>query len=145
MSFLFGILAITLVANQVATGLALTIFGTGLSAFVGASYVGVGIEGITAWEIPLLSDIPLLGQVLFSQDPLVYLSWVIFALVYLCFRSTRTGLTVRAVGENPEAANALGMSVFTVRYLAVLFGGSDGRFGGRLSLAVLYADVEPKE
>lgn len=136
MSFLFGILAITLVANQVATGLALTIFGTGLSAFLGTSYVGVGIEGITAWSIPLLSDIPVLGQVLFSQDPLVYLSWMICALVYLCFRSTRTGLTVRAVGENPEAANALGMSVFTVRYLAVLFGGAmAGLAGAYLSLS----------
>jgi len=136
MALLFGFLAITLVSNQVATGLALTIFGTGLSAFLGASYVGIGIEGITAWEVPLLSDIPALGKILFSHDPLVYLSWVIFALIYWCFRSTRVGLTVRAVGENPEAANALGMSVFKVRFAAVLFGGAmAGLAGGYLSLA----------
>lgn len=136
MSLLFGFLAITLVSNQVATGLALTIFGTGLSAFLGASYVGIGIEGIAAWEIPLLSDIPAIGKILFSHDPLVYLSWVLLALVYWCFKSTRVGLTVKAVGENPEAANALGMSVFTVRYLAVMFGGAmAGLAGGYLSLA----------
>lgn len=136
MALLFGFLAIILVSNQVATGLALTIFGTGLSAFLGASYVGIGIEGITAWEVPLLSDIPALGKILFSHDPLVYLSWVIFALIYWCFRSTRVGLTVRAVGENPEAANALGMSVFKVRFAAVLFGGAmAGLAGGYLSLA----------
>lgn len=136
MSLLFGFLAITLVSNQVATGLALTIFGTGLSAFLGAAYVGIGIEGISAWEIPVLSEIPAIGKILFSHDPLVYLSWILFALVFWCFRSTRVGLTVRAVGENPEAANALGMSVFTVRYLAVMFGGAmAGLAGGYLSLA----------
>lgn len=136
MSLLFGFLAITLVSNQVATGLALTIFGTGLSAFLGASYVGIGIEGIAAWEIPLLSELPAIGKILFSHDPLVYLSWILLALVYWCFKSSRVGLTVKAVGENPEAANALGMSVFTVRYLAVMFGGAmAGLAGGYLSLA----------
>lgn len=136
MSLLFGFLAITLVSNQVATGLALTIFGTGLSAFLGASYVGIGIEGIAAWEIPVLSELPAIGKILFSHDPLVYLSWILLALVYWCFKSSRVGLTVKAVGENPEAANALGMSVFTVRYLAVMFGGAmAGLAGGYLSLA----------
>jgi simple sugar transport system permease protein len=136
MSVLFGFLAISLVANQVATGLALTIFGTGLSAFMGASYVGVGIEGIEAWTVPLLSDIPVIGKILFSHDPLVYLSWALFGLIYWLFKSTRVGLTVRSVGENPEAANAIGMSVFKVRYAAVLFGGAmAGLAGGYLSLA----------
>ncbi len=136
MSLLFGFLAISLVSNQVATGLALTIFGTGLSAFLGAGYVGFAIEGIAAWEIPLLSDIPMLGKILFSHDPLVYLSWFIFLAVYFCFKRTRLGLTIRSVGENPEAANAIGMSVFKVRYGAVLFGGAmAGLAGGYLSLA----------
>ncbi|MFT6905176.1 MAG: ABC-type uncharacterized transport system permease subunit [Oleiphilaceae bacterium] len=136
MAFLFGFLAISLVANQVATGLALTIFGTGLSAFIGSSYVGMGIEGIPVWEIPLLSELPVIGKILFSHDPLVYLSWVIFGLLYWCFRRTRLGLTIRSVGENPEAANAIGMSVFKVRYSAVLFGGAmAGLAGGYLSLS----------
>ncbi len=136
MSLLFGVLAISLVSNQVATGLALTIFGTGLSAFVGASYVGQGIEGITPWIVPVLSDIPLVGKALFAQDPLVYLSWVLFIGVYLFFKKSRGGLVVRAVGENPEAANAVGMKVTRVRYAAVLFGGAmSGLAGGYLSLA----------
>ena len=136
MSLLFGFLAISLVSNQVATGLALTIFGTGLSAFIGAGYVGVGIEGIEAWTIPLLSDIPIIGKIFFSHDPLVYLSWLLFGLVFWVFKSTRLGLTIRSVGENPEAANAIGMSVFKVRYAAVMFGGAmAGLAGGYLSLA----------
>ncbi len=136
MSLLFGFLAISLVANQVATGLALTIFGIGLSAFLGTEYVGVGIEGISQLEIPLLSSLPVIGKVLFSHDPLVYLSWGIFAALYFCFRRTRLGLTIRAVGENPESANAIGMRVMLVRYGAVLFGGAmAGLAGGYLSLA----------
>lgn len=135
-SLLFGFLAISLVTNQVATGLALTIFGIGLSAFIGAGYVGMAIEGITPWEIPLLSDLPVIGKILFSHDPLVYLSWILFGLIFWCFRSTRIGLTVRAVGENPEAANAIGIPVMKVRYGAVLFGGAmAGLAGGYLSLA----------
>lgn len=136
MSALFGFLAISLVSNQVATGLALTIFGIGLSAFLGSNYVGMGLEGIAAWEIPLLSDIPVIGKIFFSHDPLVYLSWVIFAVLFWVFKRSRIGLTVRAVGENPEAANATGISVMKVRYGAVLFGGAmAGLAGGYLSLA----------
>lgn len=136
MALLFGILAISLVSNQVASGLALTIFGTGLSAFLGTAYVGQGIEGISAWQVPWLSELPWLGKILFSHDPLVYVSWLLCAGVYVCFRSSRLGLTIRAVGENPDAANAIGVSVFKVRYAAVLFGGGmAGLAGGYLSLA----------
>lgn len=136
MSVLFGFLSITLVSNQVATGLALTIFGGGLSAFIGSSYVGMGIDGIEPMAIPLLSDIPVLGKMLFQQDPLVYLSFALFALVYWVFKGTRLGLNIRAVGENPEAANAMGINVHGVRYMCVLFGGAmAGLAGGYLSLA----------
>ena len=135
MSVLFAFLAVTLVSNQVATGLALTIFGTGLSGFLGAGYVGMAIDGISPFPIPFLSDIPFIGKVLFSHDPLVYLSWVMFALIFWCFRSTRLGLTIRAVGENPEAANAIGIPVMKVRYGAILFGGAmAGLAGAYLSL-----------
>ncbi len=136
MSGLFALLAVTLVANQVATGLALTIFGIGLSAFLGTDYVGMGIDGIGPWELPLLSDIPIIGKVLFSHDPLVYLSWILFVVIYWTFRKTRVGLIIRAVGENPESANAIGMPVMKVRYAAVLFGGlMTGLAGGYLSLS----------
>ena len=136
MSGLFGLLAITLVANQVATGLALTIFGIGLSAFLGTNYVGMGIDGIGPLLLPLLSDIPLIGKVLFSHDPIVYISWICFAAIYWMFRKSRAGLVIRAVGENPESANAIGMPVMKVRYAAVLFGGMmTGLAGGYLSLS----------
>ncbi|APR68385.1 MAG: ABC transporter permease [Thalassolituus sp.] len=135
MALLFGWLSITLATNQIATGLALTIFGGGLSAFIGASYVGIGLEGIQSIYIPVLSDIPVIGRVLFQHDPLVYLSFVLFLAIYWVFRSTRLGLSIRAVGENPEAANAIGIPVQTIRYGAVLFGGAmTGMAGAYLSL-----------
>lgn len=136
MALLFGFLSISLLSNQVATGLALTIFGGGLSAFLGSSYVGMGIDGIEPFAIPLLSDIPVIGKIIFQQDPLVYLSFILFGLVYWVFNSTRLGLTIRAVGENPEAANAMGMNVHGIRYMCVIFGGAmAGLAGGYLSLA----------
>ncbi|MGD8176358.1 ABC transporter permease [Marinimicrobium sp. ARAG 43.8] len=135
-SLIFAFVALSLISNQVATGLALTIFGTGLSAFVGADYVGQSISGLGRLPIPLLSDIPLIGPALFGQDALVYLSFVLFALVFWVFRSTRLGLIVRAVGENPEVAHALGYKVLLVRYATVVFGGAmAGLAGAYLSLA----------
>ena len=136
MSMLFALMAVTLAANQYAAGLALTIFGTGLSAFIGSSYVGQSISGFPKIAIPYLSDIPVLGPVLFRQDLLVYLSLVLFVLVFTFLRYTRGGLILRAVGESPEAANANGMRVLAVRYLAVAFGGGmAGLAGAYLSLA----------
>ncbi|MBT00572.1 MAG: ABC transporter permease [Oceanospirillaceae bacterium] len=136
MSLLFGFIALGLNANQVATGLALTIFGTGLSAFIGAGFVGKPIDGLEPIALPLLSDIPLLGKMLFSQDLVVYLSFFLFAAVYWFFRSSRPGLVVKAVGENPHAANAIGLPVMRTRYLAVMFGGAmAGLAGGYLSIA----------
>jgi ABC-type uncharacterized transport system permease subunit len=135
MSLLFGFLSISLVSNQVATGLALTIFGGGLSAFLGANYVGIGLEGVQPMFIPLLSDIPVIGKIFFQQDPMVYLSFIMVGLVYWVFKSTRLGLNIRAVGENPEAANAMGINVHGIRYMCVMFGGAmAGLAGGYLSL-----------
>ncbi|MBT3145642.1 ABC transporter permease [Neptunomonas phycophila] len=136
MSQLFAMIALGLNANQVATGLALTIFGTGLSAFIGASYVGKPIDGLNAIAIPVLSDIPVIGKMLFAQDLVVYLSFVLFLAIWWFFRSSRPGLVVKAVGENPHAANAIGLPVMRTRYLAVAFGGAmAGLAGGYLSLA----------
>jgi simple sugar transport system permease protein len=136
MSMMFAAIALGLNANQVATGLALTIFGTGLSAFIGAAYVGVPITGLEPIAIPLLSEIPIIGKMLFAQDLVVYLSFALFGLVYWFFKSSRLGLTVKAVGENPHAANVIGLPVMRTRYLAVAFGGGmAGLAGGYLSLA----------
>jgi simple sugar transport system permease protein len=135
MSLLFGVISMHLRANQVATGLALTIFGTGLSAFIGSTYVGQTVKGFQAFVIPGLSDIPFIGALLFKHDPLIYLSWLIAIVVgWFCVK-TRGGLILRAVGENPHNANAIGLPVLKVRYLAILFGGAmAGLAGSYMSL-----------
>jgi simple sugar transport system permease protein len=133
---LFALVALGCQANQVATGLALTIFGIGLSAFVGAAWVGKPLAGFEPLAIPLLADIPLLGHMLFNQDVLVYLSFALFALVAWVLLRSRLGLIIQAVGENPDAASAMGLPVMRVRTLAVLFGGAmAGLAGAYLSLA----------
>lgn len=136
LSMLFAAVALGFNANQVATGLALTIFGVGLSTFVGAAWVGKPLAGFEPIAIPLLSEIPLIGRMLFAQDILVYLSFALFGLVAWVLLKSRIGLIIQAVGENPEAASAMGLPVLRVRTLAVLFGGAmAGLAGGYLSLA----------
>ena len=136
LSMLFAAVALGFNANQVATGLALTIFGVGLSTFVGAAWVGKPLAGFEPIAIPLLSEIPLIGRMLFAQDILVYLSFALFALVAWVLLKSRIGLIIQAVGENPDAASAMGLPVLRVRTLAVLFGGAmAGLAGGYLSLA----------
>lgn len=143
MSLLFGFISMQLNANQVATGLALTIFGTGLSGFIGLEYVGESIKGLEELELFGLNQIPFLGDVLFSHDIFVYLSIALSVVVYYFFKSTRAGLIVKAVGESPESAQAIGLSVLKVRYLAIMFGGGmAGLAGAYLSLVItpLWAD-----
>ncbi|MFP5421048.1 MAG: ABC transporter permease [Gammaproteobacteria bacterium] len=136
LSMLFAAVALGFNANQVATGLALTIFGVGLSTFVGAAWVGKPLAGFEPIAIPLLSEIPLIGRMLFAQDILVYLSFALFALVAWVLLKSRIGLIIQAIGENPDAASAMGLPVLRVRTLAVLFGGAmAGLAGGYLSLA----------
>jgi PTS system cellobiose-specific IIC component len=119
-----------LAANQAACGLALTIFGIGLSAFIGQHYVSYSLPGLKPLSIPLLSDIPVIGPVLFHQDAVVYLSLAAFALVAWTLAKTRLGLLLKAVGESPEAAHAIGYPVLAIRYGAVLFGGAMAGLGG---------------
>ncbi|MEM7425321.1 MAG: ABC transporter permease [Pseudomonadota bacterium] len=134
-SLIFGFLTLSLLTNQVATGLALTIFGVGLSAFLGIRYVGTPISGLKPVEIPFLSDIPVLGPLLFGHDLLIYFSFVLFAAVAWFLYKSRGGLVLRAVGESHDAAHALGYSVIGIRYLAVMFGGAcAGLSGAYLSL-----------
>jgi simple sugar transport system permease protein len=136
LSSLFALVALSFNANQVATGLALTIFGVGLSTFVGAAWVGKPLAGFEPLAIPLLSGLPVLGHALFAQDALVYLSFVLFAVIAWVILKSRIGLIVQAVGENPDAASAMGLPVLRVRTLAVLFGGAmAGLAGAYLSLA----------
>lgn len=136
MSLIFGVLTLTLNTNQVATGLALTIFGTGLSAFLGNTLVGQTVQGFQRIEIPLLHQIPFFGSLLFSHNILVYLSFVLVASVWHIMHKTRLGLTIRAVGENPHSANALGIHVIMLRYGTVTFGGAmAGLAGAYMSLA----------
>jgi simple sugar transport system permease protein len=121
---IFGVLVIWLNTNQYATGLALTLFGTGFSAFVGTAYVQAKMGARPTFAVPWLSDIPLLGPALFRHHPLVYLT-VLFALglIWFLYR-TRSGLVMRSVGENPESAHALGYPVRRIRLLAVVVGGA---------------------
>lgn len=130
LALLFAILTLTLLANQVATGLALTIAGTGLSALLGKSYVGVPNAKIAALDLPGLSNLPLIGPVLFGEDPLVYLSVALVIAVAWFLNRSRAGLILRAVGENPDAAHAIGYPVIRIRYAATLVGGSFAGLGG---------------
>lgn len=126
----FAILTLTLGANQAASGLALTIFGTGLSAFVGQYFVSESLPGLQPWAIPGLSAIPVIGPVLFNQTAVVYLSYVAIAVVAWVLTRTRWGLILRAVGESPEAAHAIGYPVTGIRYAAVCFGGAMAGIAG---------------
>lgn len=142
-SLLFAVLVLSLQTNQVATGLALALFGTGLSAFLGRSFVGTPVERLPAMPIPLLSDIPMLGPLLFRYDAVVYFSLLLFfAVNWFLFRS-RLGLRLRAIGEAPAVAHSLGASVFRIRYLATMFGGAmSGLAGAYLSTALTPMWVE---
>ena len=136
LALLFALVSLTLLANQTATGLALTIFGRGFSALLGAGYVGIPAPALPKLHIPFLSDLPVLGPVVFGQDVLVYLSLAILAMVAWCFRATRLGLILRAVGDSHDAAYALGYPVVQIRYAAVAFGGAlSGLAGAYMSLA----------
>ena len=130
----FALLTVWLGTNQYATGLALSLFGSGASAYIGISYVGHSLEN-PKFEVPLLSDIPFLGTALFKQHPMVYLSLLLCgAIVWFLYR-TRAGLVLRAVGESPNSAHALGYNVRRIRLAALLFGGACcGLAGAYLSL-----------
>lgn len=135
LALIHAILAITVGANQVATGLALTIFGSGLSAFVGASYVGKTVTPLKSLDIPGITSIPGLGALL-NQDIVVYSSVLIVILTTWFLLKTRSGLVLRSIGESPESAAALGLKVSQIRYIAVMFGGlMAGLAGAYLSLA----------
>lgn len=127
---IFGVLTQVLMSNQVATGLALTIFGLGLSALWGQGYSGESTAPLAKIHIFLLSDIPIVGPLLFVHDPLVYLAFALVAGVAWFLTRTRAGLILRAVGENHDAAHAIGYNVVAVRMAALVFGGACAGIGG---------------
>lgn len=121
---IFGVLVIWLNTNQYATGLALSLFGAGFSAFVGLSYVQAKLPSLPKYAIPGLADIPLLGPALFTLHPLVYGAMALVLVMMWFLYRTRAGLVLRAVGESPTSAHALGYPVRRIRLMAVVFGGA---------------------
>ena len=130
MALAFGVLTLSLLSNQVATGLALTIFGLGLSSLIGADFVGQPVAKLPELAIPGLSDLPVIGPLLFGHDALVYLSVGATIGVAWFLKRTRGGMILRAVGESDVSAHSIGYDVIKVRYMAVMFGGLMAGLGG---------------
>jgi len=130
LSLIFAILTQFFLANQVASGLALTLFGLGFSALIGKGYTGITPPDMSSPNLGFLTEIPFLGKMLFEHDYLVYLAFSIILLVSIFLRYTRQGLILRAVGEDHSSAHALGYKVIRVRVLAILFGGGCAGLGG---------------
>ncbi len=134
LALVFAFFALALHANQYATGLAIALFGAGVSAFIGLPYSGQSLPARGTDGIPVLRDLPVAGPIVFGHHPLVYVSLLLVAAVAWLLLRTRAGLILRAVGESPEAAHALGIPVRAVRLAALVFGGAcAGLAGAHLS------------
>ncbi len=132
----FALVTLVTLANQVATGIAAGILGIGLAGLIGGPYESATIAPMARLPLPGLSEIPVLGPGLFSHVPVVYLAPLLAAATWWTLRSTRLGLVIRAVGESPEAAHAIGYPVVAVRFAAVLYGGlCAGVAGAFISIA----------
>ncbi len=129
-SLSFGVLTQVFLSNQVATGLGLTLVGLGLSSLIGKPYEGMKAETLPKLDIPILGDLPVLGQMFFSHDIMVYLSLLLVLAVWAFLKFTRAGLVLRAVGESHDSAHALGYKVIRVRMVAIMFGGACAGLGG---------------
>ena len=130
LSLLFAFLTQITLANQVASGLALTLFGLGLSALLGQSYVGIKPPRLGDINFGPLADIPVIGPILFTHDIILYLGLALVAGVWAVLKFTRAGLILRAVGESHDAAHALGYKVVRIRTMAIMFGGACAGIGG---------------
>ncbi|HWP96486.1 MAG TPA: ABC transporter permease [Syntrophomonadaceae bacterium] len=139
MALIHAFISITLRGNQVVSGLALTIFGSGLSSFLGKNFVGTPLHPrFEAIPIPGLAKIPVLGPILFKQDALIYLSFLLVVLLYLILFRTSWGLALRVTGEAPAAADASGINITRIRYLNTVLGGALAGLGGAY-LSLVYA------
>lgn len=130
LSLMFAVLTQGLLANQVACGLALTLFGLGLSSLLGQGYVGIKPPATGVVPFGALADIPVVGRIVFGHDGVVYLSIAMIAAVWAVLKYARAGLILRAVGESHEAAHALGYKVVRIRVMAIMFGGAMAGLGG---------------
>jgi len=130
-SMVFAFLTQYLLSNQVATGLALTLFGLGLAALMGSSYNGIRPPRMPRLDVEGLTDLPVVGRLFFSHDPVIYGSLVLVFAVWFFLNRTRSGLVLRACGENHEAAHSLGYNVQLIRFGAIMFGGACAGLGGR--------------
>ena len=139
-ALLFGVLALTLMANQYAAGLALTLFGAGLSTFLGHGFGAAPLTAITKISIPFLSSIPVIGPLLFRYDPMVYIAFSLIQIIWFALYRTKMGLVIRVIGESPQSAHAIGYNVILVRYLSTLFGGAMAGLGGAY-LALAYTPL----
>ena len=139
-ALLFGYLCLTMQANQVASGLALAIFGVGLAAFFGKPFESAPLTAVQPPHIPLFSDLPFFGAAFFHQHWLVYFSWLLVLGTAWFLDKSRAGLVLRAVGESPSAAHAVGYPVLAIRYAAVAFGGAMAGLGGAF-LSVFYTPL----
>ena len=139
LALLHAYITISLHANQIVSGLSLTIFGTGLSQYLGAPLVGLPLQhSLQPLAIPLLSSIPIVGPILFQQNYLVYATYILIPLAWYVLFRTRIGLHMRAVGENPATADAMGVNVVRVRYIFTVIGGALCGLGG-VYLSLAYA------
>ncbi|MDR6670348.1 simple sugar transport system permease protein [Rhizobium sp. 1399] len=140
LALMFSVLVVSCRAHQVAVGLAMTIFGTSFGSFIGKSYVGMAIVMEPSRLSAFAGRIPLLGAVLGQLHPLVWLSWALFAGVWFFLYRTRFGLIVRAVGESPSSAHAIGYPVVLIRYLCTLFGGAMAGVAGAY-ISIVYTSL----
>jgi len=130
LGLIHAFLTISLGSNQVVCGLAMTMFGGGASALMGRRYIGHTIQGIRGFDIPFLSEIPVIGRVFFSQDVMVYASLFLVFFIFFFLKMTRPGLNLRVVGDSPKAADSLGLSVVRIRYFYTILGAGLVALGG---------------
>jgi ABC-type uncharacterized transport system permease subunit len=140
MSLIHAFVSITLKANQIVSGLAISIFGLGVSGFLGRPLIGQTATRLQPTPIPLLQDIPVLGLILFSGDVLIYFSIIVSLVLWFVLFRTKLGLNIRSVGENPSMADSLGVNVDLTRYVCVLVGGVLGGLGGAY-LSIVYTPL----
>jgi simple sugar transport system permease protein len=140
MGLLMAVISVTFQAEQGISGIGLYLFGLGLSSLLFRTMIG-SVKGITSFQplrIPVLSDIPVIGEIFFNHNILVYLAYVMVPVIWFIFGKTTLGLKIRAVGQNPEAADSLGVNVNRVRYFGVIFGAAmAGVAGATLSTGLM--------
>ena len=137
LGLIHAFLSVTLGSNQVVCGLAMTMLGGGASALAGRSYIGMTIPGLDSWSIPVISKLPVIGRIFFSQDIMVYASFALVFFMMFFLHRTRPGMNLRAAGDNPKAADAMGLPVAGIRYLYTVIGAGLVALGGAY-MSVVY-------